>query len=160
MLDRGPGGSAILCNHDLALVRAARLDDAPASPYGIETYQRRYDHDQTFLGYLGRTPKHGGEEWETELQELRDAIPARHREFFVSLPRVVESPSHLFLHCGLSDELGATATEQVAARHRREWDRTVLKPVPGSDTDVLWEPQYPVWIGVVRNLSRSPLLFP
>jgi Calcineurin-like phosphoesterase len=160
LLSRGLGGSAILGNHDLALVRAARLDDGPASPYWIESYQHRYDHDQTFLGYLGRRPKHGGEEWESDLKELRDAIPAKHREFLVSLPWVVESPSHLFLHCGLSDELGASATEQVAALHRREWNRTVLKPVPGSDTDLLWEPEYPVWIGAARKLSRSPLPFP
>jgi predicted MPP superfamily phosphohydrolase len=32
-LSRRPGGSAVLGNHDLALVRAARLDDGPGSPY-------------------------------------------------------------------------------------------------------------------------------
>ena len=55
VLSRPSGGSAILGNHDLALVRAARLDDGPPSPYWIESYLRRYDHDQTFLGYLGRS---------------------------------------------------------------------------------------------------------
>ncbi|MGA8347255.1 MAG: metallophosphoesterase, partial [Isosphaeraceae bacterium] len=54
LLRRRPGGSAILGNHDLALVRAARLDDGPSSPYWIGSYLHRYDHDQTFLGYLGR----------------------------------------------------------------------------------------------------------
>ena len=46
LLSRRPGGSAILGNHDLALVRAARLDDGPPSPYWIESYLRRYDHDR------------------------------------------------------------------------------------------------------------------
>ena len=60
LLSRRPGASAILGNHDLALVRAARLDDGPSSPYWIESYLSRYDHDQTFLGYLGRRPNQGG----------------------------------------------------------------------------------------------------
>ena len=76
LLSRRPGGSAILGNHDLALVRAARLDDGPSSPYWIGSYLRRYDHDQTFLGYLGRRPNHGGGKWEKDLEELREAIPA------------------------------------------------------------------------------------
>src|SRR5271165_206881 len=71
LLSRRPGGSAILGNHDLALVRAARLDDVPPSPYWIESYLHRYDHDQTFLGYLGRSPNHRGDHWEEDLEELR-----------------------------------------------------------------------------------------
>src|SRR5208337_4418259 len=99
LLSRRRGGSAILGNHDLALVRATQLGDGPRSPYWIESYLRRYDHDQTFLGYLGRRPNHGGGQWEKDLEELRVAIPANLREFLVSLPWVVESPGHLFLHC-------------------------------------------------------------
>ena len=76
LLSRRPGGSAILGNHDLALVRAARLDDGPSSPYWIGSYLRRYDHDQTFLGYLGRRPNQGGGQWEKDLEELKGAIPA------------------------------------------------------------------------------------
>ena len=38
LLSRRPGGSAVLGNHDLALVRATRLDDGPPSPYWIESY--------------------------------------------------------------------------------------------------------------------------
>ncbi len=33
LLNRRPGGSAVLGNHDLALVRATRLDHGPPSPY-------------------------------------------------------------------------------------------------------------------------------
>ena len=157
---RQGGGSAILGNHDLALVRAARLDDGPPSPYWVERYLRRYDHDQTFLGYLGRRPNHGGGKWEKDLEELREAIPESHRAFLVSLRWVVESPGHLFLHCGLSFELAASATEQLGALHRREWDRSVMKPHLGSATDRKWQPEYPVWIGAHRDLSESPLGFP
>ena len=160
LLSRRPGGSAILGNHDLALVRAARLDDGPSSPYWIGSYLRRYDHDQTFLGYLGRAPNHGGGKWEKNLEELKGAIPAEHRAFLVSLPWVVESPGHLFLHCGLSFELAASATEQLAALHRREWDRSVMKPVMSTNTDLLWQPEYPVWIGAHKDLSKWSLEFP
>jgi serine/threonine protein phosphatase 1 len=105
LLSRQPGGSVLLGNHDLALVRAVRLDDGPPSPYWIGSYLRRYDHDQTFLGYLGRRPNQGGGQWEKNLDELKRAIPAEHRAFLVSLPWVVASPGRLFLHCGLSFEL-------------------------------------------------------
>ena len=159
LLSRGPGGSAILGNHDLALVRAARLDDGPPSPYWIGSYLRRYDHDQTFLGYLGRRPNHGGGQWEEDLAELRGAIRTEHREFLCSLPWVVESSGHMFLHCGLSFELAASATEQLAALHRKEWDRSTLKPVAGTNTDLLWQDDYPVWIGADKNLSKSPLSY-
>ena len=159
LLSRRPGGSAVLGNHDLALVRAARLDDGPPSPYWIESYLHRYDHEQTFLGYLGRRPNHDGSQWESDLAELKGAIPAEHRAFLVSLPWVVESPGHLFLHCGLSPELGASPLEQVAAMHLKRWDRSTLNP-SGTKTDLLWQDEYPVWIGADKNLSKTPLEFP
>ena len=160
LLSRRPGGSAVLGNHDLALVRAARLDDGPRSPYWIDSYRCRYDHEQTFLGYLCRPPNHDASAWESDLEELKAAIPPEHRAFLVSLPWVVESPGHLFLHCGLSFELAANATEQLAALHGREWDRAVMKPHLGSATDRKWQPEYPVWLGAHKDLSDSPLAFP
>jgi serine/threonine protein phosphatase 1 len=160
LLSRRPGGSAVLGNHDLALVRAARLDDGPSSPYWIERYLHSFDHMQTFLGYLGCPPNHDAWLWERELEELKRAIPPAHRAFLVSLPWVVESPGHLFVHCGLSFELAASASEQIAALHRREWNRSVMKPVLGSATDLKWQPEYPVWIGADKGLSDAPLAFP
>lgn len=157
LLARPPGGSAVLGNHDLALVRAARLDGGPASPYWVERYRTNYDHDPTFLGYLGRKPGRGGGAWERDLDALSASLPQRHRDFLASLPWVIETPGHLFLHCGLSPELGASAAEQVAAMHRRQWDRSVLKPEAGSATERLWQPEYPVWIGADRSLSKRPL---
>ena len=35
-----------------------------------------------------------------------------------------------------------------------------LNPVAGTNTDLLWQPEYPVWIGADKNLSESPLEFP
>jgi serine/threonine protein phosphatase 1 len=144
LLSRRPGGSALLGNHDLALVRAGRLDDGPPSAYWSESYLTRYDHDMTFRGYLGRRPDYGPGPWERDLEELKKAIPANHREFLVSLPWVVESPGHLFLHCGLSFELAASGAEQLAALYRRQWDRSLLKPYPGSATDRQWQPEVAV----------------
>jgi serine/threonine protein phosphatase 1 len=160
LLSRRPGGSAVLGNHDLALARATQLDDGPPSPYWIESYLHRYQYDQTFLGYLGRKPNHDRCQWERDLEELKEAIPAEHRAFLASLPWLVESPGHLFLHCGLSFELAASAAEQLAALHRKEWNRSVMKPILGTATDRKWKPEYPIWIGAHKALSESPLRFP
>lgn len=160
LLERPAGGSAVLGNHDLALARAARLDEGPPSPYWTESYRLRYDHDQTFLGYLGRRPNKDQGVWKRELDELREAMPELHRAFLGSLPWVVESPGHLFLHGGLSPELGASAEEQVAAMRAKRWSKGAMRPRAGSNTRLLWQREYPVWIGADKSLSKHPLPHP
>ncbi|HEU5115715.1 MAG TPA: hypothetical protein VFT74_03490, partial [Isosphaeraceae bacterium] len=157
---RPPGGSAVMGNHDLALVRAARLDGGPPSPYWIDGYRTRYDHHQTFESYLKRPAMTWGSAWEKDLDELREAMPREHRAFLSSLPWVVESSGHIFLHGGLSPELQANPEEHVEALHARRWERKLLKPVPGTNTDKLWTDDYPVWLGADKGLSQSPLAFP
>ena len=44
--------------------------------------------------------------------------------------------------------------------HLKRWDRSTLKPVAGTNTDLLWQPEYPVWIGAHKDLSKWPLGFP
>jgi serine/threonine protein phosphatase 1 len=112
--------TAVMGNHDLALVRAARLDDGAASDYWIERYLESYDHDATFRPYLHRMPRHLA--WEEDLLALRDAMPAAHRRFLSTLPWLVEASGHLFLHCGLSPELEQPADEQLEALRARRWD--------------------------------------
>jgi serine/threonine protein phosphatase 1 len=160
LLSRPRGGSAVMGNHDLALIRAARLDDSAPSPYWFEHYRRKYDYDTTFTGYLGRRSQRDGLRWERELEERKQAMPEQHRAFLASLPWIVESTGHLFLHCGLSPELEATAPEQVAALRCKQWDRAILRPKAGTKTDLLWKHDYPVWLGADRNLSKSPLPHP
>ncbi|MCA1685387.1 MAG: metallophosphoesterase [Planctomycetia bacterium] len=160
LLGRPAGGSAVMGNHDLALVRAARLDDGPSSPYWTDRYRTVYEANSTFTGYLGRTATHLGDAWVADLEALRKALPEAHRDFLTSLPWVVESPGHLFLHCGLSRELGAGPEEQVDALRQRCWDPSRMRPTAGTATDALWEPEYPVWLGADRSLSRSPLPYP
>jgi serine/threonine protein phosphatase 1 len=160
LLRRPAGGSAVMGNHDLALVRAARLDDGPRSPYWIDRYRTVYEANPTFVGYLGRSATHLGEAWEADLEALREAVPRAHRDFLTSLPWVVEAPGHLFLHCGLSRELEAEPEEQVEALRERCWDPARLRPTAGSATAKLWEPEYPVWLGSDRTLSASPRPYP
>jgi serine/threonine protein phosphatase 1 len=160
LLRRPPGGSALMGNHDLALVRAARLDGGPPSPYWIESYQTRYDHHATFESYLGRAPMTWGDGWGKDLEALREAMPSQHKDFLASLPWVVEAPGHIFVHCGLSPELAVTPEEQVNAFRVRRWDRKLLRPIPGTNTDTLWENDYPVWLGADKGLSASPLPYP
>ncbi len=156
LLDRPAGGSAVTGNHDLALVRAARLDDGPPSSYWPDRYRIGYDCRETFLSYLGRAAT----SWPSDLEALREAIPRRHRDFLASLRWVVEAPGHLFLHNGLSGELSATPEAQVEALRARRWERSTLGPVPGAATDRLWVDEYPVWLGADRGLSASPLAYP
>ncbi len=160
VLQRPAGGSAVMGNHDLALIRAARLDDGPTSPFWVARYRDRYPFQQTFQAYLGRAPDAGNDGWARDLEALKEAIPREHRDFLSSLPWLVEAPGHLFLHCGLSHELGVSTQEQVQALHRRQWDRLILEPRAGTDTDLLWQDEYPVWIGADRRLSESPLPYP
>lgn len=144
LLARSPGGSAVLGNHDLALVRAAGLNDRTPSRYWILRYRADYDHQKTFTGYLKRLPGLRAGDWERDLAELKLAMPADHRAFLSSLPWVVEAPRHLFLHCGLSPELKETAEAQLQALHNRQWDRTLLDPELDTKTNRVWESDYPV----------------
>jgi serine/threonine protein phosphatase 1 len=152
-----PGSSAVAGNHDLAPVRAARLDGGPPSPYWMQRYRERYDHAPTFKAYLGRGPDYS--RWEQDLDALREAMPAEHREFLAGLNWLVEAPGHLFLHCGLSPHLLASAAEQIAALRQKRWDRS-LRPRPGSKTEELWQAEYPVWLGADKSLSDRPLPVP
>ena len=84
------GGSAVMGNHDMALVRAARLDGGPASLYWDGRYRTDYDGHATFESYLGRPARTWGDAWEKDLHALRAAMPAEHQQFLASLPWVVE----------------------------------------------------------------------
>lgn len=160
LLRRPAGGSAVMGNHDLALVRAARLDGGPMSRYWAGRYRDRYDYQQTFEGYLGRMADPRPDAWEGDLAALRAAMPEEHKGFLARLPWVVEASGHLFLHNGLSIELAATAEEQVAALRARRWERDLLGPFPGTKTDRCWHDEYPVWLGADRKLSAMPRPYP
>lgn len=161
MLDRPPGGTAIMGNHDLALVRAAGLDGNPPSRFWQKHYRDAYDgRHETFESYLGRAPVTHGDAWRKALDALREAMPEGHRAFLSSLQWVAEAAGHLFLHNGLSTELEASAEEQVEALRAKRWDRATLRPIAGTNTDRLWRREYPVWLGDDRGLSPSPLPHP
>lgn len=160
LLRRPAGGSAVMGNHDLALTRAARLDGGSPSPFWVDHYRSRYDHQETFESYLGRTAMTWSDAWQKDLDALKEAIPEEHKDFLTSLPWLVEAPGHLFLHNGLSNELAASPEEQVEALKAKLWDRKLLNPLAGTATDRLWEDDYPVWLGADRRLSESPLPHP
>lgn len=155
-----PGSTCVSGNHDLALVKAAGLD-GPPSDHWSRRYASNYDHKPTFLSYLGRTPDflpHG--RWEQELADLKAAMPAEHRDFLASLPWVAEAEGHIFLHNGLSPELDCPAAVQLECLHRKVWDRAVVNPRFGTDTDRLFNAEYPVWLGADKRLSANPLPLP
>ncbi len=156
-----PGSTCVTGNHDLALVNAAGLHDRPPPAYWVRRYGAAYDHRYTFQSYLGRTPDFMPQgKWEQELAELKAAMPAEHREFLASLPWVAEAERHIFLHNGLSPELDCPATVQLECLHRRVWDRDAVNPRFSTDTDRLFTPEYPVWLGADKRLSANPLPLP
>ncbi|MCI0704062.1 MAG: metallophosphoesterase [Planctomycetia bacterium] len=156
-----PGSTCVMGNHDLALVKAAGLHDQPPPEYWVRRYGDVYDHKWTFQSYLGRTPDYlplG--RWVKELADLKAAVPAEHRAFLASLPWVAEAEGHIFLHNGLSPELDCPARVQLECLKRKVWDRAIVNPRFGTDTDRLFTPEYPVWLGADRKLSEKPLPFP
>jgi serine/threonine protein phosphatase 1 len=159
LLKRPAGGVALMGNHDLALVRAAGLDDREPSPYWVNRYFGDYNNSGTFKSYLGR-PSDSANSWPDELDLLRKTMSVEHRKFLGSLPWVAEAPGHLFLHCGLSPELEASPQQQVAALHSRSWHKSSLKPRPGTKTHDCWTDDYPVWLGADPGLSEYPLAYP
>ena len=56
--------------------------------------------------------------------------------------------------------MSAGPQEQVEALRAKSWDRKRLKPVSGTNTDMLWEDDYPVWLGADKGLSATPLAYP
>jgi serine/threonine protein phosphatase 1 len=63
-----------------------------------------------------------------QLATLREAIPARHREFIAALPRTVEFGSYLFVHAGIDPRRPLTAQDPEALVWIRE-------PFLNSDAD-------------------------
>jgi serine/threonine protein phosphatase 1 len=161
LLTEKPGSTCVMGNHDLALVNAAGLHDRPPPAYWVKQYASNYDHKPTFESYLGRTPDYlPVGRWEQDLADLKAAIPAQQRDFLASLPWVAEADGHIFIHNGLSPELDCPATVQLECLHRKIWDRAVVNPRFGTDTDRLFKAEYPVWLGADKKLSANPLPLP
>ena len=87
-------------------------------------------------------------------------MPTEHRNFRPPCPWVVEASGHVFIHCGLTPELLAGPEEQIEALRTRRWDRQRLRPVPGTNTDLLWQDGHLVWLGADGELSDSRLAYP
>ena len=144
-------------NHDLALAMAVGLAGPPSESWA-RRYADNYDHIPTFRSYLGKSPEYYSvADWHNDLRLLREAIPPEKRDFLAGLPWVAEATGHIFLHNGLSPELDCPASVQLECLKRKSWDRAVVNPRFGSDTDRLFNPEYPVWLGADKKLSANPL---
>jgi serine/threonine protein phosphatase 1 len=155
-----PGSTCVMGNHDLALVRSAGLDGEPSAAWA-KRYADHYDHVPTFTSYLGKEPQYfSADDWHDDLRLLRDAIPPGHRDFLANLPWVAEAEGHVFLHNGLSPDLDGPASTQLHGLRKKLWDRAVVSPRLGTETDRLFNPEYPVWLGADKRLSANPLPIP
>lgn len=154
-----PGSTCVMGNHDLAFIQAAGLGGV-RSDYWIRRWADAYDHALTFASYLGRTPEyHSYDDWMRDLDALRDSVPESHRHFLANLPWLAEADGHLFLHNGLSPELGEPVGVQLELLRRKKWAGYV-SPKPGTITALEYKPEYPVWLGADKSLSMNPLPVP
>jgi serine/threonine protein phosphatase 1 len=155
-----PGSTCVMGNHDLALVKAAGLDGEPIESW-VRRYADNYDHVPTFTSYLGKEPQYYSfDDWRNDLKLLREAMPAEHRGFLANLPWVAEAEGHVFLHNGLSKELDCPASTQLHCLRKKTWNRAVVNPKLGTETDRLFNPDYPVWLGADKRISANPLPVP
>lgn len=154
-----PGSTCVLGNHDLAFILAAGLGGV-RSDFWVHRWGDAYDHEETFRSYLGRTPEyHSFDNWMNDLDALREAVPQSHRDFMANLPWMAEAEGHVFLHNGLSPELGEPVAVQLELLRRKKWDGYV-SPKPSSVTAMEYRADYPVWIGADKKLSANPLPIP
>ena len=152
-----PHTVCIAGNHDHALARACGLGGEPA-PYWSRRYRACYDHAATFQSYIGRPARN--EQWDADLAELSAAIAdAGHAEFLGGLPWVAETAGHVFVHNGLSPEFDEPAGVQLELLRRKQWHGYVT-PKIGTVSHLLYEPEYPVWLGADRKLADRPLPVP
>jgi serine/threonine protein phosphatase 1 len=159
LLSEKPGSVCLMGNHDLALVKAAGLNEPPEQ-FWVEKYRTNYDSDRTFLSYLGRAAeRHTSEKWVSDLAALREAMPDAHRAFLSGLPWVAEAAGHVFVHNGLSRELNEPAEIQLHALRQKRW-ADVVSPKLGTKTHDHWQTHYPVWLGADRRLNADPLVVP
>jgi serine/threonine protein phosphatase 1 len=155
-----PGSTCVMGNHDLALVKAAGLDGPPVESW-VKRYADNYDHVPTFKSYLGKEPQsYSFDNWRNDLKALRDAMLAEHRELLANLPWIAEAEGHVFLHNGLSRELDCPASTQLHCLRKKKWDRASVNPKLGTETDRLFNPDYPVWLGADKRISANPLPVP
>ncbi len=160
LLEEKSGSTAVMGNHDLGLVKAAGLDGEPVASW-VKRYADNYDHTNTFLSYLGKEPQYRSfHDWVKDLEQLREGMPERHRTLLANLPWIVEAEGHVFLHNGLSPELDCPASVQLHCLRTKRWERSIVSPRFGTDTDRLFNPDYPVWLGADKRLSDRPLPLP
>ena len=150
--------TAVMGNHDLALVRAAGLDGKPRSPWWADRYREQYQCEPTLASYHGRRSSFGS--LANDLAYVGAAMPAEHRAFLAGLPWLVTTPpdpagGHLFLHCGLSRNLDLSAVQQVGALHRKCWDVWMARS--GTAYFARANPEYPPWLGADRTACADPL---
>ena len=153
---RHPVVTAVMGNHDLALVRAARLDDGPASAYWIDGYRDRYDHEETFRSYLGRPPRL--HEWERDLEEpprFHPPGPSRLPGHATVARRGAGASVPPLRPVARAGAIGRGAAFGLTAKSR--WDDS-LRPRPGTKTAGFLADALPgLALGADKRLSDRPL---
>lgn len=102
--------TAIAGNHEYAMCAALGWLPAQGESPWADRWVKHYNSETTFKSY-GAEPGN--------LQQLKDKVPADHRELLVNLPWCVEHPQLLFVHAGLDPN--APFAMQMRILHQRDF---------------------------------------
>jgi len=96
LLAKNPKATAIMGNHELALIGALKWLPTPEESNWAERFRDFYSAETTFQSY-GVSPG--------DLEGLNRAIPEAHKELLINLPWCIEHPDYLIVHAGLLPDL-------------------------------------------------------
>jgi serine/threonine protein phosphatase 1 len=96
LIDEHPKTTAVMGNHELAMIGALSLIETPLDCHWGRRWCECYSAEVTFDCYgVGRG----------DLAALRKALPDRHKDLIVNLPWCVEHPDYLIVHGGLLPDM-------------------------------------------------------
>ncbi|HEY4258965.1 MAG TPA: metallophosphoesterase [Schlesneria sp.] len=102
--------TAIAGNHEYAMCAALGWLPTQGESHWADRWVKHYNSETTFKSY-GAEPGN--------LQQLKDKVPAEHRELLVNLPWCVEHPQLLFVHAGLDPN--APFAMQLRILHQKDF---------------------------------------
>ena len=93
--------TAVMGNHDFAILGALGLMDTPAENNWRMRYLKYYDSETTFRSYGVKASKSGSRYSEADLDDLSHKMPERHKKFLAALPWCVIHSEYLIVHAGI-----------------------------------------------------------
>jgi serine/threonine protein phosphatase 1 len=112
LIQNRPKTTAIMGNHELAMIAAMDLVDTPSGRDSADIYLTCYSAETTIESYDAEFDN---------LVSLRDAMPAAHKQFFMNLPWCVHHPHNMIVHAGLLFD--QPYEQQLEALRKRDFNQ-------------------------------------